>query len=259
MTVVSLDSIVRNVLMQRQYPLHWYIQFLVYARNCLQEISMDDLYVVNTKLLPVNAVNAVDLPPDFLDYVKVGVQVGQTIRPLVEDNGINRLTKLNSNFEPVPYLQAESSDPSEVQQQNLGYSPNFFNYWYTINWNLYGENIGRYFGGNAYADTFSLIRERNQIQLHEKLNIDYLYLEYVSNGMNTNAATMITPYAFATIEAFILWKLKEHSRTYSIGERQIAEQQYIQQRKILRARISSLTISELKRIVNKNIYAAPKS
>lgn len=259
MTVTSLDSIVRNVLMQRQYPLHWYIQFLVYARNCLQEISMDDLYVVNTKLLPVNAVNAVDLPPDYLDYVKVGIPVGQTIRPLVESNIINRLTNLNSDFEPITYLGADASGTSEVEQQNIGYSPNFFNYWYTINWNGYGENIGRYFGGNAYADTFSVIKERNQIQLNEKLNIQYLYLEYVSNGMNTNSATMITPYAFATIEAFILWKLKEHNRAYSIGERQIAEQQYIQQRKILRARISSLTISELKRIVNKKTYAAPKS
>ena len=45
----SLNAIVRNVLLRRGYPLHYYMQFLVNAKDCLREMSLDSLDVINTE------------------------------------------------------------------------------------------------------------------------------------------------------------------------------------------------------------------
>ena len=68
MTTASLDYIVKNYLLKKGYPLHWYMQFMVYAADCLRDITFDDLRVINTKILPVNQnINTAELPEDYQD------------------------------------------------------------------------------------------------------------------------------------------------------------------------------------------------
>lgn len=256
MTSVTLDSIVRNFLLKRGYSLHWYLQFIVYAKDCLRQLSEDDLTVVNTKLLPVNSYNAVDLPNDYLDYTLVGVRVGQNVKPLVETSKINRMVNRNDDLEPIPY--GTNAVPGDEQ---IYYGSLYPFYWNTTYWNTYGEPIGRMYGLGAglQDDVFSVFPERGQIQLTEYLSVDNIVLEYISDGMNADAATRISPYAYDTIDAYILWQMKEHSRTYSAGEAQLAKQEYIDQRKILRARLNPMTIDMWKRIFQRASYASPKT
>ena len=87
---------------------------------------------------------------------------------------------------------------------------------------------------------------------------DYAYLRYLSNGADSGASTTIDPYFEQTISAYIMWQHKENNRTYGIGERQVAKAEYINQRQIARARKSGLTLEVLKRIINRNSFAAPR-
>lgn len=261
MITLTLDTIVRGILLKKRYPMHWYLECLTYGKDCLRELHFDDLKVVNTKLLPVlndtNNVNAVDLPDDYVDYTEVGIKFGQTVKPLVPNDKINSLVNYTSTYGAQPYTNLPTTN------SNTG----VFGYylpWYwgmtTINW--YGENIGRFFGYGAgvQTDTFKIIKERGQIQLSEWLiGLDNIVLTYISNGMNADAASHIDPYAQATIEEYIYTELKRHNRNYSEGEVQVQEQRYLRQRKLLRARTSSLTIELLTRIVQKNTMAAAKT
>ena len=86
-----------------------------------------------------------------------------------------------------------------------------------------------------------------------------MYLQYISNGQNSDAATTIDGYAQKTIEAYIMWQFKENNRTYTMGERQVAEAYFNQQHKILRARLSNLNPQVLKRLIQKNSFAANKN
>lgn len=255
MTTVTLDAIVRNCLLRKRYPIHFYLDFMVYAVRCLAELSLDDLKVINTKILPVNSYNAVDLPNDYLDYVTVGIKSGQNIKPLVETTKINSLTDKDSNFASVSY---NSTDNNSDLQLYYGYSYPFF--WHTVSWNQFGESIGRMFGFGAgiQDDVFRVVPERNQIQLTENLSVTEIVLEYVSDGMSSDSATRITPYAYETIAAYINWQVKENSRSYGLGDRQVAQQEYIAQRKILRARLSDLTPEVLRRIIQKNSFGSPR-
>jgi hypothetical protein len=255
MTLTSLDKIVRLVLLRKRYPLQWYIDCLVAAKYCLETLTKDDLRVINTQLIPVNDFGEAELPSDFLDFTLIGIQNGQFIRPLVERKGINPLANYNATFDQIRYDDPSGDDDSE----DLYYGALFSSVNNTVTWNNFGEDIGRRYGlGPEGADTFIIVPDRNVIQLNESLNVDEIVCQYVSDGSSANAATQIDKYATETIVAYIEWQLKEHRRDINEGEKMRAEQAYIAQRKILRARKSDLDINVLKRIVQKRSIASPK-
>lgn len=255
----TLDSIIKSLLLKKGYPIHYYMQFLVSARDALREISLDDLKVVNTVLLTLNSYYAVDLPCDFVSETKVGARAGQFVRPMSSTDKINSLPYYNSQGQIAPYPQDTQGDLSDAIENSswFGFSSLF---WRLTTSNEYGENIGRLFGWGAGVenDIYKVIPERGIIQFVQNINCSQIVLEYISNGMSCDAATQVSPYAWATIEAYINWQHKENNRTYGIGERQMAEQEYIKQRKILRAREGAMTIFDLKRIVQRTSYASPK-
>ena len=153
----SLDKIVRTALLKKGYPLHYYVQFLIYARECLKELTQDDLKVYNTKVIPVNDYVAVDLPSDYLDYVVVGVMTNQGVRPLVEDRKLNVLNNFDDNYNIIKY----SATNSIADSNNLYYGALSFTNWYTVRFNSFGEGLGRSFGAKGrYSDTFVVARER---------------------------------------------------------------------------------------------------
>ena len=264
MTTASLDYIVKNFILKKGYTLHWYMQFMVYASDCLRDITFDDLRVINTKILPVNqAINTAELPEDYQDYVNVSVMVGQRIRPLVPTLTLNPLTSLdtNSNFNPQDWTDNLTPPDSNNGQAQLYYGALPYAQWFTVHYNDFGENIGRFFGlGAGYQeDTFQVFKERNQIQIDQKLYVENVVLQYISDGQSADAATLVDPYAIKTIQAYIDSQLKAHNRNYNMGEKQLAQNEYIRERKILRARKADWSVEKIKRIVQKNTMAAPKS
>jgi hypothetical protein len=228
----------------------------VYAKNCLRELTIDDLKVFNTKRIPVNDFNEFEIPADYQDYCRVCAIVGEKIRPLVETDKLNRLAALDSDFNQTTYSQAATSNNNTIL---YGYLYPFT--WNSTNWNEFGETTGRYFGIGASTqdDVFSVIKERNVIKVTENLDIDDVIIEYISDGMDADSATRVDSYAKATIDAYIKWQLKANNRNHGMGEVQMEKQEYIDQRLILRARLSDLTMEKYKRIFQRASYAAPKS
>lgn len=243
MKLYTLDAIVRNTLIKRGYPLHYYIQFLVYGKDILRELSLHHVQVVNTKRIPLDAENEIQLPEDYADFVEVGVPVGQKVRPLVRDTNLNRLPNYDTQFNITEYTQSNQSNPPII------YNYLFPLYWNTVTYNQYGENIGRLYGWGAGnpSDTFNVIPERNVIKINEQLSVDNIVLTYISDGTSSDAATRITPYAFDSIEKGIIWQYKENTRIYSEGERARAKSLFTNAVQILRAS-DSITIEEIKRI-----------
>jgi hypothetical protein len=104
MTTVSLDSIVMNLIMKRKYTIHWWVEFMVYAVDCLRTLSEDDLKVISTQIIAIDQdTMAGELPDDYQDYVLVAVKAGQNLKPLVETNKINPIINRTSDFTPTLY------------------------------------------------------------------------------------------------------------------------------------------------------------
>ena len=138
MTYISLDSIVIKFLLDNGYPIHWYFQTLSNSVEVLRELHFDVLKSVNIVPLTINHYHAADLPCDYVDFTKVGVMVGQFVRPLVQRESINRMTNVVNNV--------KSDYPSGNNSEGVYYpngSPGFGFAWSTNIWNDYGENVGR--------------------------------------------------------------------------------------------------------------------
>lgn len=250
--------IIRSTLLQKGYPMHWYIDALIHGREILREISFDDVAVINSVRLTPDAGNAVCLPCGYQDLVRFGVQVGQKIEPLVQTDSFNRLVNRNETTGAViPYTNDGSNQLNNPT--NLYYTYPISYFWGETVVNDYGEFTGRLYGwGDDSNDTYQIFPERNQIQLNEHIVADFVVLDYINNGMDCDAASRVNAYAIKTITDYIMWQFKEQNRTYSMGERQMAKNQYTNQRQILRARIDPLTPDIVRRIVHKNYVLSPK-
>lgn len=248
----SLDKIVRSVLLQRGLSIHFYLQYLVYARDCLRELSCDVLKTINYTLLTVDEWNEADLPCGYLDAIGVGFEVGQNIRPLVQDNSLNSLINYDSSGDRISFNQAAlSATPRDnflIGQENLNYAwaLNFSNGWNYYSRNDYGESLGRMFGyRGVYNDTYKIIPERCKIKINEGVSTTGKFvLTWIGDGSCSNAATMITTYAVGTIEAYIKWQAKLNNRSYSQGEANEMERLFGRERAKLVGRLSDINSTD---------------
>jgi len=256
MNTTSLDAIVNNLLLKRRYSNHWYLEFLLYCKECLEELGFDgEISTFRCVVLPLNDNHAIEIPDDYTDWIRVSTFVDGYIHPLTPDNSLNLVPNYDSNFDIQPYSSGIASSTSTTETptySNWAFNP----YWMMNNWNMFGENLGRMFGGTgASVFTFRENRNRNEIKINEYLSVSQILLEYAGNGMTADNATHIDVQAQSTIRAYGMWKFKENNRTYSKGEAQAEEQTYIAERKKLRARKSDLTIDVLRSIVQGNSAA----
>jgi len=252
--ITSLDQIVRNVLLKNRYSLHWYVDFMLYAAECLKELTIDDLHVINTKLCTLSSTNTIEIPADYSDYVSVCVKVGQHLRPLVEDNSLNPMPNYDDNFVNQPYVSYTGSNDGYFNQYLY---PTVFQA--ASRFDDYGEALGKRYGwaGGNGNDTFKVIKERNVIQINQYISNDCkIVFGYIGDGRNADAATHIDIDADATIKSYSNWQRKENSRSYSLAEKERDRMLYVNERLILRARKSDLTLTKMKRILSKNSIAS---
>lgn len=251
MTIYTLDWTVRNYLLKNGYSLHWYLQALLHAVDCLSDLHMNDLHIVNSRTMPVNDYNAFDLPEGYTDYVGVFIKVGQKLRALTEDDTINPLNNFDSDFN----IQRYDTPPTQSDDQSVVQIEGLLNTWF-YGFSMYdalGEPTGRLSGiGNPTNETFKIVKERNQVQLNENLSVDDVVFQWVSDGRSADAVSSVESYVLPVIRQYIKYGLKDCNRTYGKGEVELEYQKYLTTRKTLRGQKSNLTMGTLKQIVYKN-------
>ncbi len=223
--------------------MHFYLEYLVHAAECLSELHYDTLRNVRTVKLDIGSYGAATLPCDYLDFCRIGVEAGQSIKPLTQNDSFNRLNNYE-NGQKVPF---STDDAGYFIPQNF--------VWY----NDKGEFTGRMYGGGiTSSNTYKILKERNEIQFHNDIKADSIILEYISDGSETDNLTKVHPYAKMTIEAYINWKYKENGRSFSDGERHRAMKLFEHERAILRGRLNDITIEDIKSIMRKNTHGTIK-
>jgi hypothetical protein len=252
MKYANIDMIVKRSLLEKGYPIHYYAEYLFHAANCVRQLTIDTLKVINTVRLPINSYFAVDLPDDFVDDIGVSVPSGSFLRPVPKNNNINPLRIINSETgQFIPYKDRKSSLEKETV---YGINPSWLWYW---NVNDYGEPTGRFYGarGGERANGYKVIKERNQIQLTESFAGESIVLMYISDGQSLDSATKIDMMAFSCIQAYIDWKTSD-----SAGIRDSYQARtYFAEKRQLRAKLNELTLIDIKNIIRNNYMAAIKN
>lgn len=216
--------------------MHWYLECMNHAKDCLREFTFDYLKNVNTEIIKVESDHTIKLPCDYVDWTKVGVRAGQYIKPLIQYDKFSRVENQSGGL-------GEAVGGWEIPWINVSQD---------------GEHLGRLYGLGAgrEKDVFMEIRERGVIQLSEKLEEDYVVLEYISDGQTSSAATQVHPYAQSAIEYYIDWKITNFSKG---GEKQLRKFEYEQAVRKLVARLNPITVEDVKRIYRRSYRGSIKS
>lgn len=246
MTFTTLDKIVRGVLLQKRWPIHFYIECLTHAQRCLEELHFDTLGNVRSVKLALNSYNAVTLPCDYMDYCEVGIPNGPYVQALAQKATLNRLNTYDADGNKTAY------DTEEAVGGIVGHGAFV---WFNENQELTGRMFG---SAGDQSKGFKLLKERNEIQFDSGVDATHIILTYISDGSESDNATQVNPYAKSAIESWIFWKYKENARSYSEYERTRARRQFDHDHMILRGRLNKISIKDIKSIFNKHAHGSIK-
>jgi hypothetical protein len=179
--------------------------------------------------------------------------MGQFVRPIPEIETINRLPAKLPNGQNTTYGNAGGVVVDDF--------PIWPGMWIWSNIDDLGENIGRMYGWPAdyRTDGFKIIPERNIIQFTETFDMPTCVLEYISDGQTIDNASAVDARAQKTIETYCDWQWRWHTGKRSPAEIDMAYRMYVKEWKKLRARLSSLTISDIKQALHRNFKLSIKT
>lgn len=236
MTYTNIDSIVRSALMTQGVTIHYYLTFMHMALKCLREIHLHHLGAISSVELTVNQFREIQLPDNYIDWIKVGYKKARYVVPMGTNSSYNRLPRISDAGQQIAYdqLGGESTfDP--------------YNAFY---YSQYGEDLGKAYGlgEGTRLDVFKVIPERGVVQIGESVSPgDKIVLEYLAQQDFTSASTLVSPYAEEAIESYIAMKFAEVKGS-RVADIEMLRRNYSNARRMLRASNNELTKEELIRL-----------
>jgi hypothetical protein len=230
-TYETIDSIVRGVCMDLDEGLERYEQYLHWALQAHKDWHLDRAKEIKTVRLALTSYKAIELPEDFVDWTKVGIECGNTILTFTHD-------------EDCPSFDV--NDYSILDSGQVGQS---FGYYYYNFINSKGQDTGKLFGLSAkdnYQGYFRLNRERAELQFRSKItNLQTIYLEYISNGYDPCGESFVNPMASNLIRLYVHWQRLKFSKNSARWQVADAKQEYVEELDLVGWRMFDLTTEDI--------------
>lgn len=211
--VNSIGCVVNQALMDLNLPFSPnFERYLHFAIKGFREMNLLGLApTVKSVQLPVNQnTNTVQLPEDFVDYLRIGLCCNGTMINLV----LNDEICLNDQYPQAcdctgEQLQNDISTLCNIFNANNGNCSDCNQYgavWYWPTYGAYYPNFGivNYgIGPGTYKGGYRLNREMNIIQFDSCVNAQSITLEYKSNGIKPDGNVVISEEMIPALNAYI--------------------------------------------------------
>jgi hypothetical protein len=233
---IKLEECINDYIDESEQNIHKYFKLWHLAFRGMTELGLDFFYQVKSIKLPVNANLTVNLPPDYLQYTKVGIlnSKGEII-PLSYNN------KLTTYADQLPDRIEKTQDKSLWTWYDFN-NLIWYNYWDGQNFtNLYGIPSGAPFVGNFKIDTANSI-----ILLDECYTWDYLMLEYTSSPQEGGEYYIPIQFKEALI-SYLRWKdiiSIPNSRRGNLGDKSQRRHEFFNDRRLAIARWKPISLEE---------------
>lgn len=225
---ITIDECITAYIDEAEQSIHKYYKLWQLAFRGLTELGLDFFYVVKSVKLPVLANLTVPLPPDYLNYSKIGV--------------------LNSNGEIVPLMyNSKLTTYSDLQPTRLQQTQDntLFNYYFansTIWYNYWnGDTFDNLYGipsGGPFVGNFKIDNANGVILLNENFAYSYLMIEYISSPKEGQPYYLPIQFKEALI-AYLRWKdiiSIPSSRRGNLGDKRDRRHEYYNERRLAIAR-----------------------
>ncbi len=234
-----------------------------YALRGIREMNFDIQKKVKSLLLTVDTTkDAVDLPDDFVDYVKIGAIGGDGIIYVFGENkNINAALKysLDGSGDPIDTDGDGVFDRVDAKKEVSTLSADADLETYAFRNFMYQGYSGRAYGagGGRYAGQFRVNYEQNRIELASNPNYKEVVIEYIADeARSTNPSIHI--YAENALRSYVYYRLVERKSNVPMGEKMRARKEYYNERRLANARLKSFTKEEALKTIRKNYKQSPK-
>lgn len=234
----TVDSIVKDVLIDLgEETEHLYLKFLHWGLKAAKENAYDCSKEIKTVRLTMSPAKTVDLPLDYINYVKVGIVVGDKLKTFLVNDNLEKRTDVDECGNALP-RETSSSLNSLSNHSFFGHGYLFSNY------NGYGNGIWGYGGSCGNIGHCSIDREHDQIQFSSEVTTTDICLEYITNGIDMTGETTVHQFAEDMIRLYIHWQRKKFSEKYGMNQVQISENEFYRAKRILIARMNPFSIKD---------------
>jgi hypothetical protein len=233
---INLDEIINSYLDRSEQGIHKFYKCWHIAFDGMQQLGIDFFYQIRSVKLPVNPNLTVQLPPDFLNYSKVGI---------LNDRG--EIIPLKYNDKLTTYAQFSPDRVEKTQDNSLFnmYQPNslvWYNFWDGNSFfNMYGVPSGAPFVGS-----FKIDNSTGVISLNESFCFDYLMVEYVASPQQ--GQVYYVPMQFKeALMWYIAWQdiaMMPNTRKGSLGDKEQRRKNYFNERRLGWARFRPFNLWE---------------
>lgn len=217
--LVSLDYVVRSYMNEREdFNMDNFERYLQIVREGFGELNIHRIRSIKPFYTTVSEVNIASLPPDFIDYTRIGMVVDGKIWELGNNEEIN----LPRN--EICGVEYGNPDNLEAIPQPYWYEPTYGG----------GYNIGKY----------RIDRIRRTIIFDGDMASKEICIEYLSTGISITGKTYIPREVVPVLKAYLNWIVKERSDKVGINGSIRAEQLYHREIIKLNSFMNRFTVQE---------------
>jgi hypothetical protein len=268
---ISVDQVVNDFLLNvdvDDYAGHATdISVRTHALRGIRELGFDVNKMVKSIKLPVESNDTVELPDDFVDYIKIGV-VGSNgvVYVLGENKNINQSMTyvLDSSGNPIDsdddgvFDRVESKGPTNSGSPNVDLIENGLDSFVFRNY-LYDGGLGALygFGGGKSFGQFRMNLEQNRVEISGNTDASEIVMEYISDEARSSNP-VIHVYAEEALMAYIYYKIVERKASVPASEKARARSEYYNERRKANARMKSVSKDDILKTIRKNFKQSPK-
>ncbi len=249
----ELDKIVRSALLDIGENESRYEQFLHWGLDAVRDLHSGHIQVVKTKELQVSPYKVADIPKDCMEVLNVGIKHGDRLLIFRRDDALWFRKAKDTNIPTTSVITPLSS---------LAVTPSF-NYYLSSFINNYGESIGRMFGWQVDKEHIGYFRINyacTEIQFNQAtlMNGDKVYLEYISDGYEPDAQTLVPKVASMAVRTYIHWmRLQHNDKVFPVAKRQ-AKLLFEEQINMLNWKMNPITLEDIREVLQERFHMTPK-
>jgi len=243
------------------------------ALRGIRELGFDVTSRIRSVKRNVGSNNTVGLPDDYVDLTKLGIVSDGIVYVLGENKNINMSQRVHQtgtdagdpntqfNFGPLD-IPANSirNRIDDVTDTDGTSGSNDVDYdFYVFQNYLYQGGLGRLYGsgGGHLRGYYRVNLEQNRIELDTSSDVTEVVLEYVADEAR-QTYPVVHVYAEEALRCYMYYKLCERKSTVPQGEKARARQEYYNERRKAKARMSNFTKEEALKTIRQNFRQSPK-
>lgn len=251
--LVTLRYVVMSFLNRiKDYTMRDYKYYMQLAIEGFTELSLWHLDSLEVVYLTMNDAKVVNLPPDFVDYTKIGIPINGKLRVLTRHDNILLPRTFYGSVVGGEFLaddnygdavgNADDVQTAEMDQASLVFFSDHFRG---------SQFVGGLFGLSGGIDQayYRLDMEKRIIAFSGSVPRSQIVLEYISSGVKTDGSTLVPREAVPALRTYIAWWDAENDKKVSEAVKERKKRLHEEEIAALVSFQTIFTIDEYKRML----------